>query len=424
VQFFFKARPQPQVDVEDSARVRVADIQPVVSVSPWLRPSEPSPPSRRYANIIQSVDHSSSDNETAEDDQEEQLASDAFDQATCEFDAAVDAYIATFRQSSLTISSEDFESVSENISADAAQNAELDLAADVREAMKTWAKFEQISQDVDIDTTSGDAQSDADVLVFADDGCDHLEELVRLSGAGSEAASPPSQPADSLTSPSSLAEAAAMIAQNQMLLAEQSDNMWNVTGAPEAKPSAVSDPVVYHQEANDVWQQQVIQLLMAQHAAHVSPTNASSSPVTAFNSAPQVPPSIKVGTPPTAEFGSGPEPYSVHQVMKRPSGVFDPVKATPTVAPTPSTAAPTPTTSSGKSTPASAQSAAQRAESLKLYLERALGLDVMVDAYTSLHRALETQDVKPEVAVAGIIPPHKLKYVPLLVELIEKEKQC
>ena len=75
--------------------------------------------------------------------------------------------------------------------------------------------------------------------------------------------------------------------------------------------------------------------------------------------------------------------------------------------------------------PASAQSAAQRAESLKLYLERALGMDVMIEAYASLHRAMSGgAPVAPDEAVAGIVPAHKLKYVSLLVELIEKERIC
>jgi hypothetical protein len=59
----------------------------------------------------------------------------------------------------------------------------------------------------------------------------------------------------------------------------------------------------------------------------------------------------------------------------------------------------------------------------------------MVDAYTSLHRATSggsngegggnaAAAVAPEEAVAGIIPPHKLKYLPLLIELIAKERLC
>jgi hypothetical protein len=32
--------------------------------------------------------------------------------------------------------------------------------------------------------------------------------------------------------------------------------------------------------------------------------------------------------------------------------------------------------------------------------------------------------VAPDEAVAGIVPAHKLKYVGLLVELIEKERMC
>jgi hypothetical protein len=56
-------------------------------------------------------------------------------------------------------------------------------------------------------------------------------------------------------------------------------------------------------------------------------------------------------------------------------------------------------------------------------LERALGLDIMIEAYASLHRGLALK-LAPEEAVAGIIPPHKLKYLPLLLKLIESESSA
>ena len=69
----------------------------------------------------------------------------------------------------------------------------------------------------------------------------------------------------------------------------------------------------------------------------------------------------------------------------------------------------------------------KRIDSLKLYLERAIGLDCMVDCYMILHQAsIENIEItNPLIAepLSKLIPSIKMKYVPLIQELIKLENE-